>query len=289
MPENLLGVIGSGTMGHGIAQTAAQAGWQALLYDIAPAQLEWAIADIKRALNKRVAKGKMTNEELAAILDRIKTTSDLTDLADCSVVVESVVEKQEVKSEVLARAEAIVSPQALLATNTSSLPIVEIANGLQDPSRLVGIHFFNPVPAMKLVEIVQSVVVDAAIVARAEQFAQELGKETILAQDTPGFIVNYLQYPFRLNAIRMVESGLATVEEIDKAAKLALGHPMGPFELQDMVGLDVTYNAVTAVYNETKDPSLAPPVLLKRMVAAGHLGRKTGRGFYDYSKNGEDK
>ncbi|HRV29691.1 MAG TPA: 3-hydroxyacyl-CoA dehydrogenase NAD-binding domain-containing protein, partial [Spirochaetia bacterium] len=201
------------------------------------------------------------------------------------IIIEAIIEKVELKQSVFSDIEKIVSKDTLLATNTSSLSIIEIAQGLKDPSRLIGIHFFNPAPVMKLVEIVRSLVVREDVVKRAKQFAASLDKEVILSKDTPGFVVNYLQYPFRLNAIRMLEQGMATKEDIDKAAKLGLGHPMGPFELQDLVGLDVTYNAVKAIYEETKDPAMAPPVLLKRMVEAGLLGRKTGKGFYEYPKD----
>lgn len=280
-----LGVIGSGTMGYGIAQAAAQKGYEVLLYDIVQDQLDKAKNSIAASLKGRVAKGKISQEEMDCIIGNITTSTDIQKLADRDIIIEAIIEKVELKQNVFSDIENIVSKDTLLATNTSSLPIIEIAQGLKDPSRLVGIHFFNPAPVMKLVEIVRSLVVSEDVVERAKQFAASLDKEVILAKDTPGFVVNYLQYPFRLNAIRMLEQGMATKEDIDKAAKLGLGHPMGPFELQDLVGLDVTYNAVKAIYEETKDPAMAPPILLKRMVEAGLLGRKTGKGFYEYPKD----
>ena len=280
-----LGVIGSGTMGYGIAQAAAQKGYEVLLYDIMQDQLDKAKNSIAASLKGRVAKGKISQEEMDSVIGNITTSTDIQKLADREIIIEAIIEKVELKQSVFSDIEKIVSKDTLLATNTSSLSIIEIAQGLKDPSRLIGIHFFNPAPVMKLVEIVRSLVVREDVVERAKQFAASLDKEVILSKDTPGFVVNYLQYPFCLNAIRMLEQGMATKEDIDKAAKLGLGHPMGPFELQDLVGLDVTYNAVKAIYEETKDPAMAPPVLLKRMVEAGLLGRKTGKGFYEYPKD----
>ncbi len=279
-----LGVVGSGTMGNGIAQTAAQNGYEVILYDIAESQLEKAEAAIKGGLEKRVAKGKMAQEAMDATIAAISYTSDIKALADRDIVVEAVVEKMAIKQSVFTQLEEIVSADCILATNTSSLPLSEIANAMKDPSRLVGIHFFNPVPAMKLVEIVCTETVKAEAVEAARQFSADLGKTTITAKDYPGFIVNYLQYPFRLNAMRMLEMGLASAADIDTAAKLGLGHPMGPLELQDMVGLDVTYYATKSIYEKTGEPAMQPPELLRKMVEEGKLGRKTGEGFYKYDK-----
>ena len=278
-----IGVVGSGVMGRGIAQTAAQFGFDTVLYDIEASQLEGARSGIEKALQKRVDKGKMSPEEKAGVEGRIRYAAELEPLCDCSVVIEAVVEKLAVKQQVFRQLEAAVSADCILATNTSSLSLSEIAHEMADPARLVGIHFFNPVPAMKLVEIVRTPFVREDIVAAARKFAEALGKTTILAKDTPGFVVNYLQYPFRLNAMRMVEKGIATPEDIDTAAKLALGHPLGPLELQHMVGLAVTYYATASIYERTGDPAMCPPDILKRMVAEGKLGRKTGEGFYRYN------
>ena len=279
-----LGVVGSGTMGNGIAQCAAQNGYEVILYDIAESQLEKAQAAISGALAKRVAKGKMEQSVMDETLAKISYSSDIKALADRDVVVEAVVEKMAIKQSVFTQLEEIVGGECVLATNTSSLSLTEIASAMKDNTRLVGIHFFNPVPAMKLVEIVKTENVSEEVVAKAREFSKDLGKTTITAKDYPGFVVNYLQYPFRLNAMRMLEKGLASAEDIDTAAKLGLGHPMGPLELQDMVGLDVTYYATSSIYEITKEPSMQPPEILRKMVEEGKLGRKTGEGFYKYDK-----
>lgn len=278
-----LGVVGSGTMGNGIGQTGAQNGYDVILYDVAEAQLERAKTSITNALSKRVAKGKMTQETMDQTLAAIRYTTNIQDLADRDVIVEAVIEKVEIKQSVFTQLEDIVSAECILGTNTSSLMLADIASGMKDPGRLVGIHFFNPVPAMKLVEIVHTTMVRDDVVKAANEFAQSLGKTTIQAPDAPGFVVNYLQYPFRLNAIRMFQDGVATAEDIDTAAKLGLGHPMGPLELQDVVGLDVTYYATSAIYEKTGNPAMKPPELLKKMVEEGKLGRKSGEGFYKYN------
>lgn len=279
-----LGVVGSGTMGNGIAQCAAQNGYEVILYDIAESQLEKAHSAISGALAKRVAKGKMEQSVMDETLAKISYTSDIKALADRDVIVEAVVEKMAIKQSVFTQLEELVSSECILATNTSSLSLTEIASAMKDNTRLVGIHFFNPVPAMKLVEIVKTENVSEEVVAKAREFSKDLGKTTITAKDYPGFVVNYLQYPFRLNAMRMLEKGLASAEDIDTAAKLGLGHPMGPLELQDMVGLDVTYYATSSIYEITKEPAMQPPEILRKMVEEGKLGRKTGEGFYKYEK-----
>ena len=277
-----LGVVGSGNMGSGIGQTGAQNGYDVILYDVVEDQLEKARKSVEASLRKRVDKGKMAQEEMDRTLGAIRFTSDISKLADRDVVVEAVVEKVEIKQKVFTQLEDLVSAECLLGTNTSSLSLEEIASGMNDPTRLVGIHFFNPVPAMKLVEIVHTKMVRPEVLKQAKAFAESLGKVTIQAPDSPGFVVNYLQYPFRLNAMRMVEKGIATPEDIDTAAKLGLGHPMGPLELQDLVGLDVTYYATSSIYEKTHDPAMKPPEILRRMVEEGKLGRKTGQGFYSY-------
>lgn len=282
MLENV-GVVGCGTMGEGIAQVCAQNGYNVKIYDIGSQRLRKCMANITNALQQRVDKQKITKKEMDNTIKRLKIIENLGDLADSDIVIEAVAEIMEVKQGLFKNLEEICSQETIFATNTSSLSVISIASELENPARLLGIHFFNPATAMKLVEIVKSIIVDEDVVKKASEFVKSLKKEIIYAKDTPGFIVNYLQYPFRLNAIRMLEQGKATAEEIDKAATLGLGHPMGPLQLQDLVGLDVTYNAVLAVYEETKDPAMAPPVLMKRMVEAGLLGRKTKKGFYYYS------
>lgn len=280
---NKLGVVGSGNMGNGIGQTAAQNGYDVILYDLAEDQLAKAKEGIETSLRKRVEKGKMAQEDMDRVLSAIRYSSNIEDLKDREVIIEAVVEKVKVKQSIFTRLENLVSADCVLATNTSSLSLHDIAAGMNSPGRLVGIHFFNPVPAMKLVEIVRTEVVNPEVVQKANEFAASLGKTTIQAKDYPGFVVNYLQYPFRLNAMRMLEKGMATAEDIDTAAKLGLGHPMGPLELQDMVGLDVTYYATSSIYEKTKEPSMQPPEILRRMVEEGKLGRKTGEGFYKYN------
>ncbi len=279
-----LGVVGSGTMGQGIGQTAAQNGYSVILYDVADTQLIAAKKNISASLEKRVAKGKMEQAEMDRTIEAIDYACDIGCLADCDIIVEAVVEKVEVKQSIFSQLEDLVSGECVLGTNTSSLSLKEIAEGMKDPKRLVGIHFFNPVPAMKLCEIVRTDIVYPEVVEAACAFAHDLGKTTIMAKDHPGFVVNYLQYPFRLNAMRMLEQGLASAEDIDTAAKLGLGHPMGPLELQDMVGLDVTYYATKSIYEKTGEPAMKPPKILEDMVKAGKLGRKTGEGFYKYDK-----
>lgn len=278
-----LGVVGSGTMGNGIGQTAAQNGYEVVLYDLAQEQLEKAQGRIVGALKKRVEKGKMQQEEMDKTMAAIHYSCRIEDLQDCDVVIEAAVEKMSVKQSIFKQLEALVSADCILATNTSSLSLTEIASGMGDPGRLVGIHFFNPVPAMKLVEIVRTEIVRPEVLKQAGEFAESLGKTIIQAKDYPGFVVNYLQYPFRLNAMRMLEKGMATAADIDTAAKLGLGHPMGPLELQDLVGLDVTYYATSSIYEKTKEPSMQPPEILRKMVEEGKLGRKTGEGFYKYN------
>ncbi|MBQ1390599.1 MAG: 3-hydroxyacyl-CoA dehydrogenase family protein [Firmicutes bacterium] len=280
-----LGIIGNGSMGGGIAQTAAQHGYEVVLVGRRQESLDKAIGKMSASMQKRIDKGKMTEEEKETVLSAIRCTLDVADVKDCDIVIEAIAEIIEQKIETFVRLEEIVGPECILATNTSSLSLTEIASHMKDRTRLVGIHFFNPVPAMKLVEIVKTGFVREEIAEAAAAFAESLGKTTITAKDTPGFVVNYLQYPFRLNAMRMLENGIASAKDIDTAAKLGLGHPMGPLELQDMVGLDVTYNATSSIYEKTKDPCMKPPKILKDMVEAGQLGRKTGKGFYDYSGN----
>jgi 3-hydroxybutyryl-CoA dehydrogenase len=278
-----VGIIGNGSMGGGIAQTAAQNGYQVIMVGRRQESLDKAVGKIAGSLQKRIDKGKMAPEEKDKVLSAIRCTLDIEDTAACDIVIEAIAEVMEDKIDTFVRLEKIVSPSCILATNTSSLSLTEISSHMRDNTRLVGIHFFNPVPAMKLVEIVKTDTVAEPVVQAATEFAESLGKTTILAKDTPGFIVNYLQYPFRLNAMRMLEKGVASAKDIDTAAKLGLGHPMGPLELQDMVGLDVTYNATKSIYEKTKDPAMEPPKILRDMVEAGQLGRKTGKGFYDYS------
>lgn len=283
-----VGVVGCGTMGGGIAQVCAQAGCQVHVLEADRNLLEKGLANVKAFLDKGVQKGKMSAEERDAVFGRIKGSTDLSGLSGCQLVIEAVVENIEIKKGLFSKLDEVLGAGAILATNTSSLSIVDMAAATGRPDKVLGIHFFNPAPLMQLVEIVETLLVSGETMEKAKEFVRSLGKKFILAKDLPGFIVNYLQYPFRLHAIRMVEKGLATPEDIDKAARLGLGHPMGPLELQDLVGLDITYNACLSIYQETNDPAFLPPVLMKKMIAAGRLGRKTGQGFYAY-KDGKYK
>ncbi len=277
-----VGIVGCGTMGGGIAQVCAQAGYQVHVLEASETLLQNGIANMKVFLEKGVQKGKVSAEEKDAVLSRIKGSLNIEDLSVCQLVIEAIVEDMEKKRELFSKLDKVLPGHAILATNTSSLSIVDMAAATARPDKVLGIHFFNPAPLMKLAEIVETILVSNETVNIAKEFVQSLGKTFIVAKDLPGFVVNYLQYPFRLHAIRMVERGLATPEDIDKAARLGLGHPMGPLELQDLVGLDITYNACLSIYKETNDPAFLPPVLMKKMIAAGKLGRKTGAGFYNY-------
>jgi len=278
-----VGVIGCGLMGSGIVQVAAQAGFDVRVREIDDAALAKGLARIDKFLQNGVDKGKLTAEQKAAVLGRIHGTTKLADLADCDLVVEAAIENIAAKHEVFAALDAACGPNAIFASNTSSLSITEMAAKTKRPSRFVGLHFFNPVPLMQLVEVVKTPMTDPAVFAEIEAFALKLPKVVVTAQDTPGFVVNRLLVPYLLDAIRVLESGVATKEDIDNGMKLGCGHPMGPLTLLDFVGLDTTYYIANIMFNEFKEPRFAPPPLLKRMVLAGWLGKKSGRGFYDYS------
>ncbi|MBN1827594.1 MAG: 3-hydroxybutyryl-CoA dehydrogenase [Deltaproteobacteria bacterium] len=281
-----IGIIGCGTMGAGIVQVCAQSRYDVYVREIDQAILKKGLESIGAFLSRSVEKGRISEADKEAALSRIHVASDMKELADCDLVIEAIVENLEVKKALFKELDELCKEETILATNTSSLSIMDIAKPIKRQERVLGIHFFNPVPVMKLVEIVRSIVTSDEVVEQSKEFAASLGKTAITAKDSPGFIVNYLQYPFRLNAIRMLERGIASRDDIDAAAKLGLGHPIGPLELQDLVGLDITYAAVGSIYEATKDPNFAPPVLMQQMISAGRLGRKTGRGFYRY-KNGE--
>lgn len=279
-----VGVVGCGAMGSGIVQVCAQSGYDVVVLEMNEQLLRKGLTSIESFLNKGVEKGKMTPEGKDAVLKRIQGTVEYREFSACDLVVEAVQENLEVKQSVFKEMDRVCPRHAVLGTNTSSLSIIDIASVTGRPEKVIGLHFMNPVPLMKLLEIVRSVATSEEVLEICRKFGKSLGKTVILAKDTPGFIVNYLQYPFRLNAIRMLEAGMATREDIDAAATLGLGHPMGPLALQDLVGLDVTYAGALSVYEETGDPKFLPPVLMKKMIAAGWLGRKSGKGFYTYKK-----
>jgi len=277
-----VGVVGCGLMGSGIAQVCAQAGYQVVVSEINEDLLQKGLNNIKRFLAKGVERGKVTQEEMDAALARIQGTVDIQDFKDCDLVIEAIIENMEAKKELFASLDGICPPHTILASNTSSLCITEIASATKRGERVLGLHFFNPVPLMRLLEIVRTILTSEKTFERARGFGESLGKEIVVAKDTPGFIVNLLLIPYLLDAIRALENGVATKEDIDKGLVLGLNHPMGPFTLLDLLGLDTTLFIANAMYEEFKDSRYAAPPLLRRMVTAGHLGRKTGKGFYDY-------
>ncbi|HHE41642.1 MAG TPA: 3-hydroxybutyryl-CoA dehydrogenase [Dehalococcoidia bacterium] len=284
MDIKTVGIVGCGLMGSGIAEITARAGYNVVVTEVNDEFLKKGISRIEASTQKAVERGKATAEERAATLGKITGTTRLGDLKDCQLVIEAVVEKMDEKKRVFSELEQICSPDAILASNTSSLPITEIATSIKTPQRVLGLHFFSPVPVMKLLEVVRTLLVRDDVVDAGVAFGASVGKETVVCKDAPGFIVNQLYLPYTLVAIRQWERGLASMEDIDKAMQLGLNYPMGPFTLMDFVGLDIHYNACMAIYEETKDPAYLPPLVLKKMIQAGHLGRKTGKGWYDYSK-----
>jgi 3-hydroxybutyryl-CoA dehydrogenase len=277
-----VGVCGAGLMGNGIAQTAAAAGFDVVLMEVAEEPLRRGVANITKSLDKFVEKGKMPQADRDAAIARIAATTKVEDLAGCDLVIEAIIENVEVKTKLFQQLDALLAPDAIICSNTSSLCIIELAAKTKRPNRVAGLHFFNPVPIMKLVEVVKTIATTQDVIDALFAFGTKLGKEPVLAQDTPGFIVNRLLIPYLLYAIRCYEGGLASKEDIDKGMKLGCGYPMGPFELLDFVGLDTTYYIAQIMFDEFKDPMMAAPPLLRRMVLAGRYGRKSGKGFYDY-------
>jgi len=269
-------------MGNGIAQTCAMAGFAVTLMEVADAPLQKGMAAVAKSLDKFLERHKLSQEDRDAAYARIQPTTDVKDLKGCDVVIEAIIENIEAKLRLFKQLDDLLAPHAIICSNTSSLCVIEMAAGTKRPDRVAGLHFFNPVPIMKLVEVVQTIATSQATVDTLYEFAHKLGKEPILAKDTPGFIVNRLLVPYLLYAIRLYEEGLASREDIDKGMKLGCGYPMGPLELLDFVGLDTTYYIAQIMFDEFKDPLMAPPTLLKRMVLAGQYGRKSGKGFYDY-------
>jgi len=284
-----VGVCGCGLMGSGIAQVAATAGYDVIVFETVETALTRGMAAIKKSLDKFVERGKsgagraFAAGDRDAALARLKTTVAIGDLKDCDLVIEAVVENMAVKQELFAKLDGLLAPHAIICSNTSSLCVIEMASATKRMQRVAGLHFFNPVPLMKLVEIVKTIVTSQETIDTLYAFAKKVGKTAVLAQDTPGFIVNRLLVPYLIYAIRMFEAGLASREDIDEGMKLGCGHPMGPLTLLDFVGLDTTYFIAEIMFDEFKDPMMAPPPLLKRMVLAGHYGKKSGKGFYDYT------
>jgi 3-hydroxybutyryl-CoA dehydrogenase len=277
-----VGVIGAGLMGSGIAQTCAQAGYETLVREINQPLLDKGLARIHTAWDTMTNKGKLTREQRDENRARLRGTLELEDFADCDLVIEVILENMEEKLRLFPALDAILKPEALILSNTSSLSVTQMGAVTKRPEKVCGLHFFNPAPVMKLVEIVQTISTVPETIEEVRAFALSLGKTPVLAKDTAGFIVNFLLIPYLLAAIRMLENGQASRDDIDTAMKLGCGYPMGPFTLLDYVGLDTTLWAAEAIYDEYKDPLYAPPPLLRRMVLSGMTGRKSGRGFYEY-------
>jgi 3-hydroxybutyryl-CoA dehydrogenase len=283
MQIRTVGVLGCGLMGAGIAQVAAAAGHKTIVLEVQQALLDKGIGRIRKMLDDGIEKGKVTAAARDTTLANLTGTTRVADLAACDIVIEAIIENLDEKKQAYRAVEAVVGPHAILASNTSSLCITELAAATTRPDRFAGLHFFNPVPLMKLVEVIRGLATSDETYTSAFAFVQSLGKEPITAPDRPGFIVNRLLVPYLLDAVRAYEHGLGTIEDIDKGMKLGCGYPMGPFTLLDFVGLDTTYYIANIMFEEFREPAYAPPPLLKRMVAAGRLGKKSGRGFYDYS------
>ena len=283
MPIEKVAVAGCGLMGSGIAQVSAVAGFPTVVREVNDALLEKGLKGIEKNLDRLVEKGVMSAADRDAARGRLKGTTKIEDMAGADIVVEAIVEKLEAKREFWNALEPLCKPHAIFASNTSSLSITEMAVATKRPQRFVGMHFFNPVPVMKLVEVIRTIATDDAAFEEAFAFGQRLGKTAVKTTDRTGFIVNRLLLPFLLDAIRAVEEGVASIEDIDNSMKLGCGHPMGPLTLLDFVGHDTTYLIANIMFDEFREKRFAPPPLLKRMVLAGWNGRKSGRGFYDYS------
>ncbi len=279
-----VGVLGSGLMGSGIAEIAARAGYETVVREVTDELMDKGIARIHGSLNKAVEKGKLDAAARDETVSRLSGTVDLAPLADCDLVVEAIVENLEEKRKTFGALDQVVKADAIFASNTSSLTITQIAMFTQRPDQFVGLHFFNPVPVMKLVEVVRTIVTSDETFERAFEFARAVGKEPIACRDNSGFVVNRLLVPYLLDAIRALEEGVGSVEDIDKGMQLGCGYPMGPFTLLDFVGLDTTYYIANIMFEEYREKRYAPPPLLKQMVLAGRLGKTSGRGFYEHGK-----
>jgi 3-hydroxybutyryl-CoA dehydrogenase len=278
-----VGVVGCGLMGSGIAQVCAQSGFQTVAREVSPALVEKGLKGIEKNLARLVEKNTITEQARNEIRGRLKGTTSLEDLRDCDVIVEAIIEQLPAKRELFSALDGLCPEHTIFASNTSSLTITEIAAATRRPQRFVGLHFFNPVPVMKLVEVVRTIATDPAVYEEMVQFGGKLGKTPVRAHDSGGFIVNRLLVPYLLDAIRALEEGVGSVIDIDNSMKLGCGYPMGPFTLLDFVGLDTTYYISQIMFDEFKEKRFAAPLLLKRMVLAGWHGKKSGRGFYDYS------
>jgi 3-hydroxybutyryl-CoA dehydrogenase len=284
MTVKRVGIVGSGIMGSGIAEVASKTGHEVVLRSRKQETADRTVAGLEKSLNKQVEKGRLSEEDRDGALQRVTATSDLGDLAACDLVIESVVEDLETKKELFNELDRICGDATILGTNTSTLPVIEMAMETGRPQKVCGVHFFNPAPMMSLVEVVRPLTADDETIAEVKAFAEACGKSPVEVKDQAGFIVNALLFPYLNNAVRLLENAVATREDIDEAMKGGCNFPMGPLALLDLVGLDTSLAIIEALYAEFRDPNYAPVPLLKRMVAAEQLGRKSGRGFYAYSK-----
>jgi len=279
-----VGVLGCGLMGSGIVQVCAQSGYEVIFTEVSQQLIDKGMALIGKFLSKGVEKGKISEEDKKTTLSRIKGTTELKELSVCDLIIEAAVENMDLKKKLFSQLDEICPPETIFASNTSSLSITEMASSTKRPDRFIGLHFFNPVPLMALAEVIKTIMTLDEVFQAGSEFAKSLGKTPIKTSDRTGFIVNRLLVPYLLDAIRALEEGVGTVEDIDNGMRLGCGYPMGPFTLLDFVGLDTTLYIANIMFEEFKEKRFAPPPLLKKMVAAGRLGRKSGRGFYDYSK-----
>jgi 3-hydroxybutyryl-CoA dehydrogenase len=279
-----VGVIGCGIMGSGIVEVCAKAGTEVTYVEVSDEKAERGRSAIEKSLGKAVDRGKIPAEEREQALGRITSSTDIGELGDADLVIEAATENLETKLEIFRTLDKVTQPEVILATNTSSLPIIQMAMVTERPDKVIGTHFFNPPPVMKLLEVIRAITTSDETVEFVSGFAERIGKTTVFAKDRAGFIVNYLLTYYLNSAIRMLDEEFATKEDIDTAVKLGLSHPLGPFELLDLIGLDTMMSVAEVLFEEFRDPDVAPPPLARRMVQAGFLGRKTGKGFYDYSK-----
>jgi len=277
-----VGVVGCGLMGRGIAEVSAKAGYDVVVSEINRELLDKGMAAVKGSLAKAVEKGKLAQVDMDKTLGKIKGTTDMMDFKDCDLVVEAAIENLELKKKIFTDLDRICAPNAVLSTNTSCLSVMDVAAVTKRPDKVLGCHFFNPVPVMKLLELVKTITTSKETLDAAVEWGKSLGKTVIIAPDRPGFIVNRSFMPYMIEAFEMYEQGVASREDIDTGVQLGLNHPMGPLTLADMVGLDTLLFVTDAIYADTTNPKFVAPIMLRKMVTAGHLGRKTGNGFYDY-------